>query len=114
MKRLTNYMLCVMVFILVGCASRWGNVYKSSTTASLAYGVRLVELKQYKEALHIYMHAAEKESDVRVRSGMYNNIAVIYEALSDTENARTWYKKALELYPDNVIYDNYRRFTGDE
>lgn len=108
------FFLFVMFFLLAGCTSSWRNVYTHTSTTSISYGVRLVELKQYREALHIYLAFADKESDPKIKAGIYNNIAIIHEALGETENARAWYKKALELYPDKDIYDNYRRFTGDE
>ncbi len=105
--------IVVMMVVLTAC-SHWGNVYQGSSMQSLRYGIRLVELKQNQEALKLFKKAAEQVKEPAHKAGIYNNIAIIYEVMGETELAREWYKKALELYPDSDIYENYRRFTGDE
>lgn len=105
-------LLCGLL-LLTSCASSWKNVYTTDYSETVRYGARLVELKQYANALLVYERLLEQAKDPQHKAALYNNIAVVTELTGDYIKAREMYKKALEINADPAIFENYKRFAGE-
>jgi Tetratricopeptide repeat len=98
--------LLACVLPLAACTG-YGKPNRPST--ELAFGVDMARRGLWSEALFRF-HAAERADPQNPR--VQNNLGVAYEAQGDFEKALGYYKKALQLAPNNrEVRANYTRFV---
>jgi len=55
----------------------------------------------------------EQELKKNQSAAVYNNLAICYEALGEEEKADQYYRRALEIEPNNFyLRENYQRFKN--
>jgi tetratricopeptide (TPR) repeat protein len=90
-------------------ASCTGYGKPNQPSTELAFGVDMARRGLWSEALFRF-HAAEKADPQNPR--VQNNLGVAYEAQGDFEKALSYYKRALQIAPENrEMRANYTRFV---
>lgn len=97
----------VLCLLLLAACSGYGR--PDQTGAQLAFGVDMARRGLWDEALFRF-HEAEKLDPQNAR--IQSNLGVAYEAAGQFDKALEYYKKALNLAPnDKDIRTNYARFV---
>jgi tetratricopeptide (TPR) repeat protein len=112
LKRHTSPPTAVLLAVLacaLPLASCTGYGKPNQPSTELAFGVDMARRGLWSEALFRF-HAAEKADPQNPR--VQNNLGVAYEAQGDFEKALGYYKRALQLAPNNrEMRANYTRFV---
>lgn len=102
-------LLAVLPLAVLPLAACTGYGKPNQPSTELAFGVDMARRGLWSEALFRF-HAAERADPQNAR--VQNNLGVAYEAQGDFEKALGYYKKALQLAPNNrEVRANYTRFV---
>jgi len=111
LHRLGRWALCLaaVATLGVGLDSEAGKNRAPKPADQMKFGVEMARRQLWSEALFRFQQAAKADpSNPRV----YNNLAVACEATGQFEKALEYYRKALQMDPDNRdLRGNYSRFV---
>ncbi|MEK7431967.1 MAG: tetratricopeptide repeat protein [Cyanobacteriota bacterium] len=81
--------------------------YNESYNIFYAIGICHKDLKEYSNAIEIFLFVEEKFND-QLKSNLYNNLAEIYEILDNKKKAIECYEKAIQIEKEIYLIQYYK------